>query len=181
MKNVAMILFVAVAAFATTAASPPALAASAALPPVVKESSELSIRGEGDLKFFGFKVYDARLWTPQKPHSAADVFALQLVYDMAFKGREIAERTIIEMRKVGHTDEQKLKRWGEEMMRIFPDVKKGDTLIGVSIPSKGVKYYSRDKLIGSIDDAEFMKAFFDVWLSEKTSEPKLREKLLGGQ
>ena len=181
MKNVAMILFIGVSALGMTIVSSLAFAGVAALPEVVKESSALSLRGEGSLKFFGLKVYDARLWTPQKAHSAADVFALQLVYDMAFKGREIAERTVGEMRKVGYGEEQKLKRWGEEMMRVFPDVKKGDTLVGVSIPGKGVKYYSRDKLIGSIDDAEFVKAFFDVWLSEKTSEPKLREKLLGAQ
>jgi hypothetical protein len=181
MKNVAMILFIGVSALGMTIASSRAFAGAAALPEVVKESSTLSLRGEGSLKFLGFKVYDAQLWTPQKRHSAADVFALQLVYDMAFKGREIAERTVGEMRKVGYGEEQKLKRWGEEMMRVFPDVKKGDTLVGVSIPGKGVKYYSRDKLIGSIDDAEFVKAFFDVWLSEKTSEPKLREKLLGAQ
>jgi Chalcone isomerase-like len=103
------------------------------------------------------------------------------VYDMSFKGREIAERSLAEMRKVGYKDEQKLKRWGEEMTRIFPDVKKGDALIGVSVPGKGAKFYSQEKLIAIAEDAEFAKAFFDIWLSEKTSEPKLREKLLGSQ
>ncbi len=148
---------------------------------IVKEYAAMSARGEGDLKFLGFKVYDARLWTQMKPHSPSEIFALQLVYDMSFKGREIAERSVAEMRKVGYKDEQKLKRWGEEMLRIFPDVKKGDALIGVSIPGKGAKFYSRDKLIATADDVEFAKAFFDIWLSEKTSEPKLREKLLGPQ
>lgn len=148
---------------------------------VVKEHTALSVRGEGDLKFLGFKVYDARLWTQLKPYSTSEIFALQLIYDMSFKGREIADRSLTEMRKVGYKDEQKLKRWGEEMLRIFPDVNKGDALIGVSIPGKGAKFYSRDKLIATADDAEFAKAFFDIWLSEKTSEPKLRDKLLGRQ
>lgn len=148
---------------------------------VIKEHPALRLAGEGELRFFGFKVYDARLWAPVKPLSPAETFALHLVYDMSFKGREIAERSLAEMRKVGYKDEQKLKRWGEEMMRIFPDVKKGDALIGVSIPGKGAKFYSRDKLISTAEDVEFAKAFFDIWLSEKTSEPKLREKLLGQQ
>ena len=78
-------------------------------------------------------------------------------------------------------NEAKLKAWGEEMLRIFPDIKKGESLIGVSIPGKGAKFYSREKLIASADDPEFAKAFFDIWLSEKTSEPKLRERLLGSQ
>jgi Chalcone isomerase-like len=148
---------------------------------VVKEHAALSVCGEGDLRFLGFKVYNARLWTPVKPHSASEVFAIHLVYDMSFKGREIAERSLAEMRKLGYKDEQKLKRWNEEMLRIFPDVNKGDALIGVSIPGKGAKFYSRDKLIAIAEDTEFAKAFFDIWLSEKTSEPKLREKLLGRQ
>jgi hypothetical protein len=177
MKNLTVFL---ISAFCVVGISLPALANT--LPEVVaKEHAALSVRGEGDLKFFGFKVYDALLWTQLKPHSTSEIFALQLIYDMSFKGREIAERSVAEMRKVGYKDEQKLKRWGEEMLRIFPDVKKGDALIGVSIPGKGAKFYSRDKLIAIAEDAEFAKAFFDIWLSEKTSEPKLREKLLGQQ
>jgi Chalcone isomerase-like len=152
------------------------------LPEVVaKEHAALSVRGEGDLRFLGFKIYNAQLWTQLKPHSTSEVFALQFIYDMTFKGHEIAERSVVEMRKVGYKDEQKLKRWGDEMLQIFPDVKKGDALIGVSIPGKGAKFYSRDKLIATADDVEFAKAFFDIWLSEKTSEPKLRQKLLGPQ
>jgi Chalcone isomerase-like len=156
------------------------------LPEVVaKEHAGLSVRGEGVLRFFGIKVYDARLWAPAKSLaksiSPGDPFALELVYDMSVKGREIAERSTAEMRKVGYSNEAKLKAWGDEMLRIFPDIKKGESLIGVSIPGKGAKFYSREKLIASADDPEFAKAFFDIWLSEKTSEPKLRERLLGPQ
>jgi hypothetical protein len=157
-----------------------------ALPEVVeKEHAGLSVRGEGVLRFFGIKVYNARLWAPAKSLSRsispADPFALELVYDLSVKGREIAERSTAEMRKIGYSNEAKLKAWGDEMLRIFPDIKKGESLIGVSIPGKGAKFYSRDKLIASADDPEFAKAFFDIWLSEKTSEPKLRERLLGPQ
>ncbi len=177
MKNLSVFLL---SVFCLVSVSLSALADT--LPEVVaKEHTAMSMRGEGDLKFLGFKVYDARLWTQAKLYSTSEIFALQLIYDMSFKGRDIAERSVAEMRKVGYKDEQKLKRWGEEMLRIFPDVKKGDALIGVSIPGKGAKFYSRDKLIATAEDVEFAKAFFDIWLSEKTSEPKLREKLLGQQ
>jgi hypothetical protein len=36
-----------------------------------------------------------------------------------------------------------------------------------------------DKPIGNIDDAEFARAFFAIWLDPKTSEPSLRKQLLG--
>ena len=65
------------------------------------------------------------------------------------------------------------------MTKIFPDIKQGDALIGVSVPGKEARFYNREKLIATVPDPEFAKAFFDIWLSEKSSEPKLRLKLLG--
>jgi hypothetical protein len=33
--------------------------------------------------------------------------------------------------------------------------------------------------VGVIRDAEFSRRFFNIWLGEKTSEPKLRAQLIG--
>lgn len=151
-----------------------------ALPEVVKrDHMGLAVLGEGVLRKFGFKVYDARLWTSNKAPSFDDMFALELTYALSLDGKAIAERSVEEMRKQGGYDEASLKRWGEEMARAFPDIKKGDTLVGVSIPGKEARFYSRDKLLATISDPAFARAFFNIWLSDKTSEPRLREKLLG--
>ena len=40
-------------------------------------------------------------------------------------------------------------------------------------------FYFNDNLVGSIEDPMFGPLFVDIWLSEKTSEPKLRQQLLG--
>jgi len=141
----------------------------------------LAVRGNAVMRFFGLKVYDVRLWTPMKPFSYADPFVVELVYDMSLKGKDIADRSVKEMRAQGVNDEIKLKRWGDEMAKIFPDIKQGDALIGVSLPGKEARFYDREKLIATVPDPEFAKAFFDIWLSEKSSEPKLRLKLLGEQ
>jgi hypothetical protein len=165
----------------TKAATP--TAATPKLPAAITtdfpDKSAFTVRGDGALRFIGMKVYDIRLWTNSKAHSHTEPYALELVYDLALKGAKIAERSVAEMRKVGYTDEAKLKRWGDEMAKIFPDVKKGDTLVGVFVPGKEVRFYSQTKLIAAIPDVEFGKAFFDIWLSEKTSEPKLRQRLMG--
>ena len=165
---------------AMSAMSAVALAAAQALPPpVATDVPGLTARGEGVMRFFGLKVYDVRLWTMMKPFSHAEPFALELVYDMSLSGRDIAERSVTEMRGQGHADESKLKRWGEAMAKIFPDIRKGDTLIGVSIPGKEARFYNREKFIATVADAEFARAFFDIWLSEKTSAPGVRARLLG--
>ena len=156
-----------------------ALTAAHGLPAAISaEYPGLGVRGEGVMRFFGFKVYDVRLWTMMKPFAPGEPFALELVYDMALDGRDIAERSVQEMRGQGHRDETKLKRWGNAMAKIFPDIKKGDTLIGVSIPGKEARFYTREKFIAAVPDPEFAKAFFDIWLSEKTSAPTVRSKLL---
>lgn len=157
------------------------LSASAhTLPEIIaRDVAGLSVRGEAAMRFIGLKVYDVRLWTQMKPFSHAEPFAVELVYDMALKGKDIAERSVTEMRAQGVRDETKLSRWGEEMKKIFPDIKQGDALIGVSLPGKEARFYNREKLIAAVPDPEFAKAFFDIWLSEKSSEPKLRLKLLG--
>ena len=150
------------------------------LPPLVAQDAPgLTRQGEGTMRFFGLKVYDVRLWTAAGKFSYAEPFALELVYDMSLKGRDIAERSVKEMRGQGYSDEAKLARWGEEMAKVFPDIKSGETLIGVSMPGKEARFYSRDKFIAAVPDPEFAKAFFDIWLSEKTSAPGVRGKLLG--
>ncbi len=146
---------------------------------VTRDLTGLAKRGEATMRFFGLKVYDVRLWTQMKPFSHAEPFAVELVYDMSLSGKDIAERSVTEMRAQGYNDESKLKRWGEQMAKIFPDIKQGDTLIGLSIPAKEARFYTREKLIAVVPDPEFAKAFFDIWLSEKSSEPKLRLRLLG--
>jgi hypothetical protein len=150
------------------------------LPEVVaRDVPGLTPIGEGTMRFFGLKVYDVRLWTPMRSFNHLDPFALELIYDLSLSGRDIAERSVKEMRGLGYSDEVKLKRWGDEMARIFPDIKQGDTLVGVSVPGKEARFYTREKFIAAVADPEFARAFFDIWLSERTSAPGVRSKLLG--
>ena len=65
------------------------------------------------------------------------------------------------------------------MKQIFPDVVDGDCIIGLTLPQSGARFYYNEKATGEIQDREFAKAFFGIWLDPKTSEPALRIKLLG--
>ena len=86
-----------------------ALMASAnSLPEIVmRDLMGLSMRGEATMRFIGFKVYDVRLWTQMKSFTYADPFAVELVYDMSLNGKDIAERSVKEMRSQGYDDEGK--------------------------------------------------------------------------
>jgi hypothetical protein len=139
--------------------------------------------GKGRLTFWGFQVYDARLWVLPgfKPEAlAAQPVALELAYLRGFDNQLVAERSITEMRRSAAISDAQAKVWIDEMMRTLPDVKKGDRVMGIHRPGVGVQFFMNGKPTGEIRDAEFARLFFGIWLSPNTSEPKLRAALLAG-
>ena len=135
--------------------------------------------GKGRLSLVFWDVYDATLYAPQGKWDAKKPMALSIHYFREIEGKDIVDRSIGEMRKQGFSDEAKLAKWQKEMAAFFPQVKNGDELMGVYIPGKPTQFYLGEKRIGTIKDGDFGEHFFAIWLSEKTSEPKLRKQLLG--
>ena len=139
----------------------------------------LSVRGTGDLRWFGLPVYDARLWSPPEAWRADRPFALEIRYARNIRGDQLAARSIDEMRLQGIGDESRHARWRAAMNRTFPDVREGDCLTGLAMPGAPTRFFVNGRLAGAIDDPEFGPAFFAIWLSPATSEPRLRRQLLG--
>ena len=140
------------------------------------------LQGHGQLRFLGLHVYDIRWWTPTavSAHEALSVeSALEIEYARALKGPLIAERSIKEMRRVGEFSVVDEARWLGQMKQLFPDVQTGDRITGVNRRSEGVRFYVNGRLAGEVRDAAFAPLFFGIWLSPRTSEPKLRAELLG--
>ena len=139
--------------------------------------------GAGRLTVWGFQVYDARLWA-QPGFRAAHVdrtpLALELSYLRAFKAEEIAERSIREMRRSKPVSDAQAARWTADLLRVIPDVRTGDRVMGIHQPGVGAAFWVNGKNTGEVQDAEFARLFFGIWLSPNTSEPKLRDALLAG-
>jgi len=132
--------------------------------------------GSGEFRRFGFLVYEATLWAgsddPLRPP-----LALKLTYKRNLSGRDIADASVKEIRNLGVADEPRLKAWGEQMVRIFPDVRSGDQIVGLQLPDEA-RFFHNDRSIGTIDDPAFARAFFAIWLDTGTSAPDLRAALL---
>jgi Chalcone isomerase-like len=158
------------------------LAAPAALAQVLPApltSAALRESGAGTFRYFGFHVYDARLWVSGDRYDAAAPFALGLRYARNFTGAAIAGSSIEEMRRVGITDAGDLARWDTEMKRVFPDIKPGDELVGMHRPRRGVEFFHNGRAIGVVNDTAFAAAFFAIWLDPRTRAGDLRTALLG--
>ncbi len=143
------------------------------------EAPALNLLGQGQLRWMGLRVYDSSLWVLGDAWSFDRAFALDIRYAMDIKGRDITRRSLAEMRRLGFDDPVKLKRWEQAMERLFPDIRPGDRLVGVHLPGREARFYSQDRLLGAIPDPEFARAFFSIWLDERTSESALRARLLG--
>ena len=132
--------------------------------------------GSGEFRRFGFLIYEATLWAggedPVRPP-----LALKLTYKRNIAGRDIAEASVNEIRNLGLADETRLKAWGEQMERIFPDVRPGDHLLGLHLP-EGARFFYNDRDIGRVAEPAFARAFFGIWLDARTSAPELRAALL---
>jgi hypothetical protein len=143
-------------------------------------SSPLSenLRGNHHFSFYFFDVYEAKLWASDK-EIYSEPFSLELIYKRDLVGKEIAKRSITEIEGQG----QKLKAKKDKLellIKIFPNVKKGDSILANYNNESGLTFYlNRKKKIGEIKDLMFAKQFMNIWLSPKTSEKKMRSALLG--
>ena len=143
--------------------------------PVYGYLETATLQGQGRLTFWGFDVYDARYYVADP--KGQNGFALEIQYIRSFKGSDLAKRTIHEMGRQGVSEKQRAL-WLQSLEKIFPDIASGDTLIGLHLPDKGTMFLHNGKVIGDVPGDAFAKAFFGIWLDERTSAPKLRTALI---
>ncbi len=138
--------------------------------------------GSGDLRWFGFHIYSAKLWADVPVFDVKQKFALELTYQRAISKTRFVSVSLDEMRRLAGDSlpAEQLQRWETYMQQAFLDVKEGEQLIGVHLPGVGCRFYSRDKLLAEILDPAFAQAFFAIWFDARSKDANLRQKLIGG-
>jgi hypothetical protein len=146
------------------------------------ELPDARLAGQGSFRWFGMKIYDARLWVgargylPDAPEAAA--FALDLRYARALRGERIAAASNDELERLDAGTAAQRARWLVAMQQLFPDVREGSHLTGIYLPARGARFYFNGKLLGDMPDPAFARAFFSIWLDPRSSAPDLRTALL---
>ena len=135
--------------------------------------------GKARFKVLFWSVFDAELYAEDGEFSQDKPFALSLSYLREIKGSEIVAKSLSEIKSQDSFTGEKLATWKSELDSIIPDVDTSTTITGVQNNNFHTLLYENGTLIGEIKDPEFTRAFFNIWLGEKTSEPKLRSRLLG--
>ncbi|VXC71529.1 conserved exported hypothetical protein [Pseudomonas sp. 8Z] len=142
---------------------------------------QASLVGSGDFSWFGFTVYNAKLWSPARQVNFEQPFALELTYRRSISRETLVDTSLDEIRRIDASALQgeREAQWAQHMRQAFVDVRDGTHITGVYLPGQGCLFYVDGKLQHEVDDPSFARAFFSIWLDPQTRSPKLRAALLG--
>ena len=136
--------------------------------------------GTYNLKVWGFKIYNIQLISENNIFSYQNKSALVINYQRNFEKKDLIKKSLEEIARINDiNDETLLKTYQNKLEEIFRDVKKGDRKTAFFDPKFGVKLYFNGKFVGEISDQIFAQRFIDIWLSKKSSFPKMTNAILG--
>ena len=140
---------------------------------------DLKIVGEAKLKVLFWDVYNSSLYSKTGEYQAEQFpQALKINYLRDIDAEDLIERTQDEWEKLG-IKQVTFSQWIPLLTNIFPDIKKGDTLLLSVSENQQSEFFFNGKTIGKITDQTFGKSFLRIWLDENCSYPKVRNKLIG--
>lgn len=140
-------------------------------------NDNVPLRGQYEYEYLGFDVYDIMLFMKDKCVYPNCNFSLKITYKRAFDKHDIIERSIDEISHQNKITLKIKKHYRDILTDILPNVKTGDTIEG-KMSGGYAEFYHNNQFIGKINDKVLSVYFFDIWLSDKTSEPKMRQALL---
>ena len=147
-----------------------------AMPEPLRGTADWQRWGSGEMRWFGLSLYRTTLWVAGST-PASDPLALVLEYRRDIPRERLVDSSLDEMRRLGASEAQ-LRRWEPELRRVFPDVREGETIVGVNYRERGAAFFHQGTATGEIGDGEFARFFFGIWLDPESRSPSLRTALL---
>ncbi|MEH6384219.1 MAG: chalcone isomerase family protein [Colwellia sp.] len=146
---------------------------------IIQEQSYIPI-GETTFSILFWDLYKSKLLTTTGTYpiqTDRDKLLYQINYLTGISSKDLVNRTVEQWQHLG-VEPELYAVYLPILLKIWPDIEEGDSLSLYVNNNKSVFYFNNN-LIGEINQPEFSQLFLDIWLSEKTSEPKLRLELLG--
>jgi hypothetical protein len=142
---------------------------------VVKNMSQVESLGQGRLTYWGFTLYDAKLFASKEPKGG---IALDIQYLRKFEANALVKQTLDELKNLGISDTERAE-WADPLAKAFKTVKAGDSITAIRKPQGSTQFFYNGQFVSEISGESFSQAFFGIWLHPKTSAPQLRKVLLG--
>ena len=144
----------------------------------------LILNGAGLRKKVIIKVYACGLYLPQKSNSSEEILASDeaVAIRMDFIYKKVDQKKLITAWNEGFAKTGALQEFAIETSRfnaLFNEpAKKGDVYDIVYLPEIGVQVIKNKVVLGTIENSDFRRAVFSIWLGDDTALPKLKENLL---
>ncbi|XPF96295.1 chalcone isomerase family protein [Colwellia sp. RE-S-Sl-9] len=159
--------------------------------------SSLNKIGEGQMKVLFWKVYKAEFYTSGSVYQEQTYpKALKLTYQRDIEQKEFIDATKDQWNKLNaHFNERIISetleaQWVTQLKDIFPNITEKDVILFILTEQKQAHFYLKTfdnnknqynetyQVLGTIKDTNFGDYFLSIWLSEHTTEPKLRKQLI---
>jgi len=169
-----------------------------------KSSWTWQLLGHHDFTYWGLSIYKANLWLGSKLSETGAPFnvnglartpwglpqgvvALHLVYQRGFSKEVLVKRSLEEMMAQHVIPQGQGASWERELLGVLPNVGAQDELLAIyEMQDLGrvvlmgkPKGHSSFEPLGRLSDPLLALSFMGIWLSPQTSQPKMREALLG--
>lgn len=135
--------------------------------------------GEAKLRVLFWDIYNSSLYNPTGEYLEGQYpLVLKIDYLRDVAAKDLIERAQDECLKLGTTKEM-FSSWIPLLRDMFPNIKKGDSLILKVCEEQRSEFIFNGVCIGKISDQTFGESFLSIWLDEKCSFPSVRNKLIG--
>ena len=135
--------------------------------------------GEGTLKVLMWEVYDLRLYTDGTAFSWQDKFMLEFDYSRELEKESVIDASLKEFKLQPNVTDKDIKAWEMYLEQVIQPVQKGEKATIQWVPDGQIIFHYEGSKPVFIENKQFARAFFNIWLGEQTSRPKLRSELLG--
>ena len=142
---------------------------------VSKNMSQVEGLGHGRMTYWGFTLYDAKLYASKELKGG---IALDIQYLRKFEAKALVKQTLDELKNLGVSDTQRAE-WADPLAKAFKTVQIGDSITAIKKPQGSTQFFYNGQFVSEISGESFSQAFFGIWLHPKTSAPQLRKVLLG--
>lgn len=142
------------------------------------DKSAVQLVGKAQFSVLFWDIYQSRLYTATGEYQGVNApLIFEINYQRDIRKDELIERTIEQWQQLGLLASE-YDAYISPLNTLWPDIKQGDTL-ALRLSNSNSLFYFNDQYLGKIDDPKFAKTFLNIWLSENTSQPRLRKELLG--
>ena len=145
----------------------------------VQNSVELKLVGQAQMRWLMFPLYRVSLKTADGRYQENRYpQMIDILYLRSIDKQDLLTATDNEWNRLG-IPLAKRQLWISQLGKLWPTIRKGDRLAFQLNPEGHNYFIYNGKRIGGIADKQFGKSFLDIWLSPKTSQPGIRQRLIG--